>query len=227
MISGSVGIKKIAIFKQNDAFGSAVQSGAEIALARHKIVPVIVGGYFRGKLPDKTVVKAIAEKKPDAVVMVGTYTPLAHFVKMAKDSGLKDAEFHTVSFVGSEAFAGELLKLGGDVKKSVYVTQVVPSPDDTGNDAAEEFRTLYKKYYPAEIPNYVAFEGFINAKILIEALNRCGHDLFREKLITVIESMSDYNGNTGLASDIAPNNHNFFNDVKISTIKDRSFQVIH
>ena len=218
--------RRIAVFKQNDAFGAAVLSGAEIALARHKIEPVIIGGYTRGKLPDKSVVAMIASKSPDAVVMVGTYTPLAYFVKMAKDSGLKDAEFHTVSFVGSEAFAGELLRLGGDVKNNVYVTQVVPSPDDPFNAAAAEFRRLYKKYYPAEIPNYVAFEGFINAKILVETLRRCGHDLFREKLVTVIESMSDYNGNAGLISDIAPNNHTFFNDVKISTIKERSFQVI-
>ncbi len=218
--------KRIAVFMQNDAFGAAVLSGTEVALARHKIEPVIIGRYTRGKLPERSAVSGIAVKKPDAIIMVGTYTPLAHFVKMAKDAGLRETDFHTVSFVGSEAFAAELLQLGEDVKKNVYVTQVVPSPDDPDNPAAAEFRKLYKKYYPGEAPNYVAFEGFINAKIVVEALMRCGNDLFREKLVSVIESMSDYNGETGLISDIAPDNHNFFDDVKISTIKNRSFQVI-
>jgi hypothetical protein len=145
---------------------------------------------------------------------------------MAKDMGLKNTEFYTVSFVGSEAFAGELVKMGGDIKNNVYVTQVVPSPDDMWNSAALEFRELYGKHYPEEVANYVAFEGFINAKILVEALKRCGRDLFREKLISVIETMSDYNADTGLLSDIAPSNHNFFDDVKISIIKNNSFQVI-
>ncbi len=220
------GRRKISVFMQNDAFGAAVLSGTEIALARHKLEPVSIGYFTRGKLPDKNVVRKIAMKKPEAIVMVGTYTPLADFVKMAKDMGLTETEFHTVSFVGSEAFARELLKKGSDIKRNVYVTQVVPSPDDLQNSAAIEFRELYKKYYPEEKPNYVAFEGFINAKILIEALRRCGRDLFREKLITVIESMSDYNADTGLLSDIAPNNHSFFDNVKISTIKNHSFQVI-
>ncbi len=220
------GRNRIAVFMQDDAFGEAVLAGTEIALARHKRVPVIIGCYTRGKLPQISIVKKIVGEKPDAVVMVGTYTPLAHFVKMAKDAGLNDTEFHTVSFVGSEAFARKLIKEGDNVKEKVFVTQVVPSPDDPWNSAASEFRELYNIYYPGEAPNYVAFEGFINAKILVEALKRCGWEISREKLISVIESMSDYNADTGLISDIAPGNHNFFDSVKISRIKDRSFQVI-
>ncbi len=220
------GHKRIAAFIQDDAFGYAVLDGVNLALSRHSLKLAALGKYVRGELPTKAELDKVIAANPDGIVMVGTYTPLALFVKQAKENGLKDAEFHTVSFVGSEAFAKELLAFQNGVEKNVYVTQVVPSPYALSNNLAKEFTGLYKKYYPQEEPNYVAMEGFVNAKILIEALNRCGKNLTRENFLKTLEKMSDYNAGTNLPCVIGPDNHSFFEKVFISEIKGRNFEIL-
>jgi ABC-type branched-subunit amino acid transport system substrate-binding protein len=220
------GKTNIAVFRQDDAFGVAVLGGVTKALKKRNLKLGMVQKFKRGMTPSMSDVKKIADTKPDAVIMVGTYTPLASFVNLSKKAGLKDTEFHTVSFVGSEAFAKELLKHGSKTGENVFVTQVVPSPTDTSNEMVKEFQELYKKHYPKETPNYVALEGFINAKILITALERSGATLTRRRIKKVIETMKDYNAGTGLPSVVSGNNHSFFKKVYISTIKGKSFEII-
>lgn len=59
--------------------------------------------------------------------MIGTYRPLAKFVKLAKATPtLREAYFLTVSFVGSEGFRDEL----DGVFDQIIITQVVPLPFD-------------------------------------------------------------------------------------------------
>ena len=157
--------------------------------------------------------------------MVGTYTPLSHFVRMARKEGLTDTRFHTVSFVGSEVFAKQLLSFEDGTEENVYVTQVTPSPYDESNETVLEFRTMYASDYPGEDPNYVALEGFINAKILTTALSRAGRNLTRERLVQTLENMSDYDAGTGLPSGISARNHSFFNRVFISEIRNGRFTV--
>ncbi|MEW6515610.1 MAG: ABC transporter substrate-binding protein [candidate division FCPU426 bacterium] len=219
------GKTKIAVFLQNDDFGYSVLAGVQLALARHNLEVLTTATYSRGELPDVNAVDQIVAAAPSGIVMVGTYTPLAHFVKMAKEKGLSDAEFHTVSFVGSEAFAEQLLSFTSGVEKNVLVTQVVPSPYDSRNPTVREFQELYKKYYPDENYNYVALEGFINAKILITTLERCGKKLTRKRFMQTLETMSNYNAGTGLPSVVGPSNHSFFDKVFISSIAGDKFVI--
>jgi branched-chain amino acid transport system substrate-binding protein len=217
---------KISVFMQDDSFGSSVLSGAKLALSRYKLRVHSIGKFKRGEMPGEEEVDSLVKTAPDGIIMVGTYGPLARFVKMAKDRGLKNASFHTVSFVGSKAFAASLLMEGKRVSENVFVTQVVPSPYMIENKAVKEFTVLYKKYFPEEEVNYVALEGFINAKILVKALEKCGKNLTREVFIRTVETMSGYDAETGMPPDIAIDNHDFFEDVKISKIIDGKFQVI-
>ncbi len=221
------GKKKIVVFMQDDAFGQAVLSGTQLALARHSYEPIGVGKFKRGEMPDQKTIDLIVKLKPEAVIMVGTYKPLAMFVKMAKGSGLADIEFHTVSFVGSEAFAKELTALGKNIDTNVFVTQVVPSPYDLSNNSAREFSELYKKYYPNTDLNFVAFEGFINAKFLVEAIRRCGKEISREKLLYMFHAMTDYNAETGLPSIISPDSNSIFEKVYLSKLENGKFAVFY
>jgi branched-chain amino acid transport system substrate-binding protein len=201
------GNNKIAVFLQDDAFGYAVLEGVRLALARHGLSTTATAKFKRGQMPTSDTIAKIAKTAPDGIIMVGTYTPLAQFVKSVKAKGLDNTEFHTVSFVGSGAFARQLLSHGGETYKNVIVTQVVPSPFNTKNATVQEFVKLYKQQYPNEEPNYVAMEGFINAKILIKALQQSGKRLSRIKFMKTLESMDDYDAGTGLSSAISSNNH--------------------
>ena len=153
--------------------------------------------------------------RPDAVVMVGTYAPLAKFVREAKKAGLTKTFFHTVSFVGPEAFAKDL----GDASDRVMVTQVVPPYDVSKLTIVQEYKANLKKYYPKETPNFVSLEGYINAAVLTEGIRRAGKDLTREKLIDAIETIKAGQMGTGLGINYGPDDHVGIDKVYITRIK--------
>jgi ABC-type branched-subunit amino acid transport system substrate-binding protein len=47
------------------------------------------------------------------------------------------------------------------------------------------------KFFPGEAPDYVSLEGFVAARVLVEALRRAGPQLDTEKLVDALEAMRD------------------------------------
>lgn len=188
-----LGLRNLAVMYQDDAFGLAVLSGIQLALHRRDMGITSIGTYERGTMAVERAVETIAASQAEAVLMVGTSAPLAHFVKLSHERGF-EPYFHTVSFVGSEAFSDELREVQ-QIEPSrferIIVTQVVPSPFIENLAAIVEYRRLAEKYFPEDPLNYVALEGFVNARVLVEALQRAGPHLTREKLIDTIEALED------------------------------------
>ncbi len=218
------GKKRFALFKQNDAFGQAVEDGAELALARHNLELGTIATYERGKLPDEKAVKSIVNAKPEGVIMVGTNFALAKFVDMAYKAGLKSTEYYTVSFVGSEAFAHDLKMLGVSDSVPIYVTQVVPPPDALDHAISKEFSDFFLKAYPNQQKSYVALEGYVNAKILVEGIKRCGKNLSRSRLRYYLEKMEDFDLGANMSVRISPSFHSFFDGVYITRYKNEKFE---
>jgi ABC-type branched-subunit amino acid transport system substrate-binding protein len=190
-----LGFKKIAVMYQKDDFGLSVLKGVQLALERRNLEPVVTATVKRGEMNVREAAEIIKSSAAQAVVMAGTYRPLAKFIKVSHELDYAPY-FHTVSFVGSEAFSRELIeieKIKPQEYKKIIVTQVVPSPFLKEFPAVKEYTELIKKYYPEDEPNFVALEGYINAKVLVEALERAGKDLNREKFINALESMQEVN----------------------------------
>lgn len=198
-----LGLKKIAVMYQKDSFGLTVLSGVQLALKRRNMEPVTTAVYTRGSMDVAPAMEAIRTSGAEAVIMVGTYAPLAKFIKLANDAGFKPY-FHTVSFVGSEAFGREIVeaqKIDPAQYDKIIVTQVVPSPYSKDLPGVKEYRELAKKYYPNDKPNFVALEGFINAKILVKALEDAGRNLTKKRFIEALESI--YNFDVGIGKEIS------------------------
>jgi ABC-type branched-subunit amino acid transport system substrate-binding protein len=68
----------------------------------------------------------------------------------------------------------------------------VPPYYVTEQKAVALYRRALGKYFPAERPNFVSLEGFVDAMVLVEGLKRAGKDLTREGLIHAIESIHDH-----------------------------------
>ena len=187
-----LGFKNIAVLYQDDAFGKAVLKGVQLALHKRDLEISAIDSYTRGSLDVEHAVDNIKKSGAEAVIMVGTYSPLAKFIKLSHDNEFKPF-FHTVSFIGSEAFSREIQKqkISPEMYKQIIVTQVVPSPLSGGLEIVKKYRKIHLKHYPDDKPNYVALEGFINAYVLAEALKNAGPDLTREKLVKSIESIKN------------------------------------
>jgi len=219
------GFRKIAVFYQDDAFGMAGLKGVEIALNKYDLKPVDTGTYVRGTEDVEKALSAIRGSAPEAVVMIGTYTPLAKFIKLYKTEGY-DPYFHSVSFVGADAFASELSLKGINTSDRIIVTQVVPDPYETSAiylKTVHDYRILTAKYFPEDTPNYVGLEGYVNAVILVKLLNDAGRDLTREKFIKTIESLNNYSAGVGIPATYGQDDHQAFDRVYLSYLNNSRF----
>ena len=170
-----VGIRKFAVFYQYDAYGFDGLTGAGLALKRYGLESVARASYIRGTMDVEEAADQIAASDAQAVIVVGTYGPAAKFIHLVKKQK-PDLIFHAVSFVGSEELAE---RLGRDAE-DIIITQVVPSPWETGQlPAAEQYNRLLATYFPGQKPSFAGFEGFINAVVLVEGLKRAGRELSR------------------------------------------------
>jgi len=218
---GTLGMSKIAVFYQEDAFGIAVLEGVKLALKRHNLAPVALGTFPRNTMDVAKGLEQIKPASPEAVVMVGTYAPLAEFVKRARADKWKSV-FLTVSFVGTEAFA----RAAGKDGDGVIITQVVPPPSRRDLPAVAQYQAALKKYLPEASPNFVSLEGFVNAKLLVEGLKLAGRDLSREKLVTAIEGIVDLDLGIGMRASYSSSRHHAFDLVYVTLLRDGEATVL-
>jgi ABC-type branched-subunit amino acid transport system substrate-binding protein len=197
----STGVKRIAVFYQNDSYGQAGLKGVELAMGRRKLKISATATVERNTTNVAEAVRKIGGVQPDAVVMISAYTSIAEFVRQMKKAG-SGAQFHNVSFVGSQALADTL----GAEGHGVAISQVVPFPWSPTRPIVREYHAVLKAAGVKDF-NFSSLEGFIVAKAFTEGLRRTGRDLTRERLIAAIEGMS----NVDLGEFVlrfGPNNHN-------------------
>lgn len=184
-LAGDLGLKRIALFIQDDEFGAAGKAGVVRALARRGMKAVMEARYTRNTIAIDTGLAQLERQKPDAVVFIGTYRPLATLVRRARAVGLA-ARFATVSFVGTS----ELIKHVGAAGNGVVISQVMPSP----HDATEPLVRQYHADVAPEARNYGSLEGYAGAVALVEALRRSGKEPTREALLRSLREMKAETG---------------------------------
>jgi ABC-type branched-subunit amino acid transport system substrate-binding protein len=216
------GLRRIAVFYQYDDYGFDGLKGTQIALQRYGLSPVATGSFVRGTLEVEDALKKIQKSEAQAVIMIGTYSPCAKFIKEARTRGYNPL-FHNVSFVGADKLVQEL----GDAGEGVFITQVVPPPtQQILLPATEQYSRLLSQYYPQDRPNFVSFEGFINARVLIEALRRAGRDISREGFIRTLESIKEHYVGIGAVINFGPKDHQGIDDVYLTEVKNGQLQLL-
>jgi branched-chain amino acid transport system substrate-binding protein len=211
-----LGYKKIGVIYPDDPFGAAVLEGVQAALKAHGAEPIAVASYPRQTAQVAKAIDAVRSASPDAVVVVGPSNTVTPILKMAHSKGWKPL-FSTVSFVGTD----ELISEAGDDAEEVVITQVVQPYYLTDFKAVRLYRGALQKFSPGVQPNFVSFEGFIDAMVLVEGLKRAGKDLTREGLIHGIESIHELDLGLGpqLKLDYGARDHKGFDHVVPTVIR--------
>jgi branched-chain amino acid transport system substrate-binding protein len=186
-LTKDLGIERIAIFYQDDAFGRAGLAGVQRALQKRKMELVAEGTYERNTIAVKRALLDIRRGKPEAIIMVGAYKPCATFIKLARDLRL-GAIFVNISFVGSNALAKEL----GPDGAGVVVTQVVPFPDDTKLPLVARYHAALKASDPKAQPGFGSLEGYMVGRLVAAALERIDGEPTRKALLDIIVKTRDF-----------------------------------
>ncbi len=199
-----LGLRKIAVFHQNDAYGKAGLDGVTLALSQQQLQPVATGTVERNSEDVAAAVKAIVAARPDAVVQISAYKSCAAFIRAARKAGY-GGTFYNVSFVGTQALADALGKDGA----GVVVSQVMPSPYSAAGALARELQEAVRKAGNGASANYSSMEGYLAAKVLVEGLRRApggARAATRESLIAGLESIERHSFG-GFEVAFSPRNH--------------------
>jgi branched-chain amino acid transport system substrate-binding protein len=181
----NLGLKKIAVFYQNDAYGKAGLDGVTLALGTLNLKPVAQATVERNSVDVAPALKTLMAASPDAIVQISAYKSCAAFIRGARKAGF-GGTFFNVSFVGTQALADELGKDGA----GVVVSQVVPSPYYPAKPIVREFAESIKRSGANVQANFSSMEGYLAARMVTEGLKRAGgKTLTREGLITGIEAI--------------------------------------
>ncbi len=172
-ISDSLGVKKIAVLHDENAFGSS--GAAEIAAkaADYGLTIVATESY---KTDDAEVIAQLTSIKganPEALIVWGTNPGPALAAKGMKQLGM------TIPYIGSHGIANAtFIKLAGDAAEGVVFPAgrlLVPSSitDPKQKEVTDAFIAEYKSAY-GDAPNTFAGYAFEAVELLVDAINRAG-----------------------------------------------------
>lgn len=234
----AVGRKRIGVFYQADAYGRSGWDGVRRALAGHGLHMVGEATYRRGTDAAQslsTQVEVLRKAQPDAIVSIGAYAACAAFIRDAREAGW-EVPIANVSFVGSESLLDLLLQMGHasgmDYTANLINSQVVPSYADTSLAAVREYRELIDRYNPMPPPDlvkgtyqplrysFVSFEGYLNAKLLVEILKRMGTTPQIARLKEVVESIEHYDLGIHAPVSFGSSKHQGLSTIYYTTVED-------
>jgi ABC-type branched-subunit amino acid transport system substrate-binding protein len=216
----TAGFKKLGIFFQDDGFGKNALAGVRTALEQRALKLVSEQSHVRGMKFDgsaKEQVEAMRKAGVEAIVSFTTYQAAAALVRDARDAG------YEVPIANSSVANDTFLRLIAAHEKKVrekepqkaYMDRpllnvhLVPNWEDESIPIVAEFRRLMDMRNPqvpndVRDPNYrtlpyqtISLQGFLNAKVFVEALRRTGPNLTRAAFRATLEKMRDYDPGLG------------------------------
>lgn len=231
------GARRFGVYYQIDAYGRSGTDGVARGLARNGARIVGEATYRRGARFDEDMsvaVNTLRKAGVDVVLCTGAYQGCGAFVRTARDLEWS-VPISNVSFVGSDAMLSLLMansrKTGRDYTRALINSQVVPSYDDLSLPGVVEYRQLMDRHNPA-VPetvidrsyvlqrySFISLEGFINAKVIVEALRRAGPTPTRSGFRSALESLRNFDMGIGAPLTFGPDRHQGLDNVYFTRVE--------
>lgn len=185
--------RRLAVVAYSIAFGPSMAKVAEEAarkLGLEVSVTIVDSAPDRIAQNMTAAARKVADWKPSAVLMLcaGSYaTELAKAIRLSPAAG---AQLYCISVVLAES----LVKvLGSDGARGMVLAQAVPFPFAPGLPLVYEYQRTLQTHLPGEPFSFATLEGFVAAKIAVEALRRSGPNPTREKIANALNGADEIN----------------------------------
>jgi len=178
----SIGVNRIALVEQDDLFGKTVADGYREAMQSSNQQ---LAGTFKMKRdqPDATpVVAALQQLQPQAVLVALNALPASEFVKRYRAAG-GGARLYAMSVTDTTQIA----KLAGEDARGMGFSQVVPLPTSSSRRVVRDYLELAQA--AGHTPSFYSLEGYLETRVLVEALRKPGKPPSREGLVDALEGL--------------------------------------
>ncbi|SDL19790.1 amino acid/amide ABC transporter substrate-binding protein, HAAT family [Franzmannia pantelleriensis] len=225
LLEAGIAPEEIAFFTQNDGFGDAGYIGGVRALASHGFEDAGQLAHGRFTRSTRNVHQALATilqapVMPRAIIMVGTYGPVADFIREARQD-LPETLFLNVSFVGSQALVDEL----GALAEDVIITQVVP-PLDAELPGVVAYREALEAHGNGASPDFISLEGYLAAALFVKGLEAAGPAPDREALVDALLGLGEVDLGLGEPLRLGRGDHQASDAVWPTIIRDGGFEPV-
>jgi branched-chain amino acid transport system substrate-binding protein len=232
-----LGARKFGVYYQIDAYGRSGTDGVARGLALRGARITAEATYPRGARfeTDMTpAVKLLQQAQVDVVLCTGAYQGCGAFVRSARDLGWQ-IPISNVSFVGCDAMLHLLAEhgraTGRDYTRALINSQVVPTYDETSLPAVSDYRAAMERYGPSVSPalrdptyvtqkfSFISLEGFINARVIVEALRRAGPNPTRPGFRDALESLKGFDLGIGAPLTFSRERHQGLDSVYFTRVQ--------
>jgi len=189
-----LGLKRVAIAYQNDAYGKNGVKGAEYELKKQGLELVAKVPVEITDTDMKPHVMALKKAKPDAVLLwvapghavrlVGTSKAMQLAPQWLSTSTCSD--FPLMMHISKGLWKGVIAATFGELPDSNSALMTKYREEAYGKFAAKDER--WGLFY---------YAGILFSEPLVEAIKRCGRNLTREKLVKELENMRGFQGISG------------------------------
>jgi ABC-type branched-subunit amino acid transport system substrate-binding protein len=180
-----MGLYKMGIVYQDDAFGQAGLRAMQAALAKHPNLKLVwTEAVERNSVKVDAAVAKITANHVDSVFVVSAYKTTGELLLKARGRGYVGM-FTTLSFVGAEPLA----QVAGSAAQGVLVPAVMPSPHSEPTKLSSEYRHALSAGAANPHFSYASMEGFVAAKVLVEALRKINGKVTPEAIDSAMQSL--------------------------------------
>lgn len=179
----TVGYRRIGFVYYGNKIGEEQRRDIDAGLRRRGgALHVSAGMPLQGTVQEASA--HIAAQTPDAMILGLSGMDAVAFIRALALAGSRPVYFAR-SNVGSNVLAEKL----GPLANGIVVSQIVPSPFKPNSPVVREYLRLLKQRDPNARPSFTELEAFLNARLMIVALERAGANATREGLLGVLAGL--------------------------------------
>lgn len=185
----TIGITRLGLFYEDGLDAAALIAASEEAAAKARVAIIAKASHPSGTARVGQALDLLAKASPQAIIMVTNGAAAAGFIEQYRASGGLAQLFAT-----SSADIEQLAKrLGEDHMHGVAIAQVTPSPYRISSRLGKELNDAVERAGKLDVPvSYAMMEGFIAAKVIVEAVRRQGAKATREGMAATLDSIGNY-----------------------------------
>ncbi|MFN3987008.1 MAG: ABC transporter substrate-binding protein [Rhodocyclaceae bacterium] len=186
-LASTLAVTRFAILHQTDEFGQDGLAGYLEGLKDLALEPVAVASYDRAKLDTDEAVRSIAAARPHAVLMACTPAACFKAIRQLREAD-EQALVLMLSNVAGADFAGQL---GSDCR-GVGLTMVMPRPRSSMDVPIAGAFARSAQAARSVAVNEASFEGYVAARLVVEALRRVEGPIGREQLVAALNGLGRF-----------------------------------